>query len=78
MINNVNGSIIRIDEDSIHCELNTKPKTRFVNLPKIFFKDIKVRVGLPINLKVKDIGIPIISERELKKQKCEFFDDINF
>ena len=78
MKNNVDGSIIRIDENTIHCELNTQPKYRFVNLPKALFKEINIRVGLPINLKVEDIGIPIITERELKEQKCDFFDSVNF
>lgn len=78
MKNNVDGSIIRIDENTIYCELNTQPKYRFVNLPKTLFKEIKVRVGLPINLKVEDIGNPIITERELKKQNCDFFDSVEF
>jgi hypothetical protein len=78
MNNNVDGSIIRIDEDTIYCELNTNPKNRFVNLPKTLFKEIKVRVGLPINLKVEDIGNPIITERKLKEQNCNFFDSFKF
>lgn len=78
MKNNVDGSIIRIDEDTIYCELNTNPKYRFVNLPMLLFKDIDIRVGLPINLMVDNIGSPKITERKLKEQNCDFFNQISF
>lgn len=78
MENSVDGSVIGVGKESLCCELMTKPYYRFVNLPISFFKDIKVRLGLPITLSVDDIGNPMISERRFVKTHCDFFDDFEF
>ena len=80
----VDGAIIRVHENSIRCELYTKPRHRFVNLPISYFPENCAKIGLPFNLRIAQVaGVrrPVIKIREVVQDNSgqdDFFDDILF
>jgi hypothetical protein len=81
----VDGAIVRIDDNSIRCELFTLPKARFINIPASFFNGNEIRVGLSITLRIDEIAgrrKPVVKLRNPVQEKLhegsEFFDKIQF
>ena len=81
----VEGAIVRIDENSVRCELFTLPKARFINIPASFFNGNEIRVGTSITLRIDEIAgkrKPVVKLRNPIQEKlhegADFFDSIQF
>lgn len=67
--NDVNGSVLRVEDVSVICELYLNEESVEINLPRSFFPD-NVYYGVPINLSIDESSgfrTPVIKIRQVSE-----------